>query len=288
VDNVNELAHAQLKDMARMEPRYERNLAKLCSFFARGECDRGDACPFRHELPKDRNDPLSKQNTKDRFFGTSDPVANKILGRKRQYEQEQAKRDDDEGYDKARATLYIRYQGDPPFPVMEESVIRDHFYAFGEIAAVRPQSEKGQAFVEYTQPEAAELAIATMNRKELESRTIYVSWARAPKRGEAGPSLSTQEQASSGSSPANLRPMPPPGGVTRKAMSTKFTAAPRPNYLTSSSSLGRVNSSVPRPGGVPSVGAALPASKRATGSVTEPLYPSADPSRLGTKASPAL
>ena len=33
-------AAAKLKRMARMEPRYERNLPKLCSFFARGECDR--------------------------------------------------------------------------------------------------------------------------------------------------------------------------------------------------------------------------------------------------------
>jgi pre-mRNA-splicing factor RBM22/SLT11 len=56
----SELAHAKLREMAVMEPRYERNLPKLCSFFARGECDRGSTCPFRHEMPRDRGDPMSK------------------------------------------------------------------------------------------------------------------------------------------------------------------------------------------------------------------------------------
>lgn len=56
----SELAHAKLREMAQMEPRYERNLPKLCSFYARGECDRGSSCPFRHEMPRDRNDPMSK------------------------------------------------------------------------------------------------------------------------------------------------------------------------------------------------------------------------------------
>ena len=40
----NALAHAKLSEMANMEPRYERNLPKLCSFFAKGECDRGANC----------------------------------------------------------------------------------------------------------------------------------------------------------------------------------------------------------------------------------------------------
>lgn len=60
------LAHAQLSEMAQMEPRYERNLPKLCSFFAKGECDRGSSCPFRHELPRDRNDPMNKVCTNTR------------------------------------------------------------------------------------------------------------------------------------------------------------------------------------------------------------------------------
>ena len=183
VGEVNALAAAKLQEMANMQPRYERNMAKLCSFFARGECNRGANCPFRHEMPRDRNDPMSKQNTKDRFYGTNDPVANKVLGRQRRKEQAEKKIDAD-GYDKARATLYLRFQGDPPYPNLTEEDIRDQFYSFGEIVSVRIQVDKGQTFVEYTQPEATELAIASMNRKSLLEREIQVKWARAPKRGD--------------------------------------------------------------------------------------------------------
>lgn len=42
--------HELLRSMAR-EPDYKRNRPQLCSFYARGACSRGDACPYRHELP---------------------------------------------------------------------------------------------------------------------------------------------------------------------------------------------------------------------------------------------
>ena len=130
VGEGNALAIAKLEEMAQMEPKYERNMAKLCSFFARGECNRGANCPFRHEMPRDRNDPMVKQNTKNRFFGESDPVANRILGRQRRKDEEDKKEDED-GYDKARATLYMRFQGDAPYPMLTEAEIRDAFYSFG-------------------------------------------------------------------------------------------------------------------------------------------------------------
>jgi pre-mRNA-splicing factor RBM22/SLT11 len=303
VGETNALAHAKLQDMARMEPRYERNMAKLCSFFARGECDRGDQCPFRHEMPKDRNDPLSQQNTKDRFYGTSDPVANKILGRKRQFEEKE-KEQDVSGYDKARATLYVRFQGDAPFPNMTEMDIRDNFYSFGEIISVRVQPDRGQAFVEYTEPAAAELAIASMNRKELLSRPIHTSWARAPKRGEdeSNPegSSSTMNKTAA---PTVVRPVAPPGGLSRKPIPKGLHVMVKPppevaaiaaarKQQGGSTSLG-ATSSVPRPsragvprlGGGPIRGAGVGAAKSAGGGSSQPYaYPSADPARLGSKS----
>ena len=33
----------------------------------------------RHEMPTDPNDPLSKQNMKDRYYGVNDPVADKMM-----------------------------------------------------------------------------------------------------------------------------------------------------------------------------------------------------------------
>lgn len=39
---------ALLQRMARKQPYYKRNQAHICSFFVRGECNRGSACPYRY------------------------------------------------------------------------------------------------------------------------------------------------------------------------------------------------------------------------------------------------
>eukprot|EP01054_Gregarina_sp_Poly1_P001820 Gregarina_sp_Poly_1__1819@NODE_1472_length_4056_cov_103_411632_g975_i0_p4_GENE_NODE_1472_length_4056_cov_103_411632_g975_i0NODE_1472_length_4056_cov_103_411632_g975_i0_p4_ORF_typecomplete_len252_score20_91Torus/PF16131_5/2_9e10zf_CCCH_4/PF18345_1/4_4e08zfCCCH/PF00642_24/1_2e06zfCCCH_3/PF15663_5/5_8e03zfCCCH_3/PF15663_5/2_6e06zfCCCH_4/PF18044_1/7_1e06zfCCCH_2/PF14608_6/0_0044_NODE_1472_length_4056_cov_103_411632_g975_i032253980 len=70
--------HPMLARLQRTAPYYNRNAARVCTFWLRGECSRGDSCPFRHE--KDGHDPtLSNQKIKDRYYGINDPVANKIL-----------------------------------------------------------------------------------------------------------------------------------------------------------------------------------------------------------------
>ena len=84
-----------LKQLARTDPYYKRNRPHICSFYAKGECNRGDACPYRsvthvsialvcifnfhsrHEMPVQNE--LSKQNIQDRYHGRNDPVAKKIL-----------------------------------------------------------------------------------------------------------------------------------------------------------------------------------------------------------------
>lgn len=42
-----------LKKLARNDPYYHRNRPHICSFFVKGDCTRGDACPYRHEMPKE-------------------------------------------------------------------------------------------------------------------------------------------------------------------------------------------------------------------------------------------
>jgi pre-mRNA-splicing factor RBM22/SLT11 len=292
VGAANELASAKLQDMARMEPRYERNLPKLCSFFARGECDRGANCPFRHEMPRDRNDPLSKQNTHDRFYGTSDPVANKILGRKRRQEEALQKEDENEGYDKARATVYLRFQGDGPFPNINEMDIRDKFYGYGEIVSVRAQPDRGQAFVEYSQPEAAELAIVSMNRKELSGRQIFVAWARASKRGDAGIEKDRVEASSSGPVTFAVQPMAPPGGMTKKHIPKNLTRPKPPPEVAAIVAARRLqlashSASMPASNLLRPSGGSMRGGDRNASIDAKPYYPSADPSRLGSKAAPS-
>jgi pre-mRNA-splicing factor RBM22/SLT11 len=294
VGEANAMAHAQLSSIARMEPRYERNLPKLCSFFSRGECNRGADCPFRHEMPRDRNDPLSKQNTKDRFHGTNDPAAAKLWARLKAKEaEEKANNGDQDGnnndeYEQARATLYLRFQGEEPYPQLTEDAIRDQFYSFGEIVSVRIQADKGQAFVEYTQPEATELAISSMNRKELLNRSIFVAWARAPKRGNQAVSSRTEQQESAkGKTEETPRVIRPPPGATKAVPLPKGLAPVKPPPEVAAIAAARRAAGVapvPRPGGGVIRGAGVIASKKGIGS-TQPYYPSADPARLGTRAS---
>lgn len=39
-----------LKELARTNPYYKRNRPHICSFFVKGECKRGDECPYRYVL----------------------------------------------------------------------------------------------------------------------------------------------------------------------------------------------------------------------------------------------
>ena len=70
-----------LKKLQRKQPYYKRNEAHVCSFWVKGECKRGEECPYRHEMPKDPNGPMAKQNMKDRYYGVNDPVAEKMMER---------------------------------------------------------------------------------------------------------------------------------------------------------------------------------------------------------------
>ena len=40
-------AKDMLKQLARTDPYYKRNRPHICSFFVKGECNRGAQCPFR-------------------------------------------------------------------------------------------------------------------------------------------------------------------------------------------------------------------------------------------------
>lgn len=55
--------------LARTAPYYKRNRPHVCSFWVKGECRRGEECPYRHEKPTDPDDPLADQNIKDRYDG---------------------------------------------------------------------------------------------------------------------------------------------------------------------------------------------------------------------------
>lgn len=87
-----------LKELARTDPYYKRNRPHICSFYLKGECNRGDACPYRHEqppanassssgqinpdgsvVPATEKGVSAHQNIQDRYHGRNDTVAKRLL-----------------------------------------------------------------------------------------------------------------------------------------------------------------------------------------------------------------
>ena len=122
-----------LSKLARTTPYYKRNRAHICSFWVKGECKRGEECPYRHEKPSDPDDPLSQQNMKDRYYGINDPVAEKILKRA------QAMPHLEPPEDRMITTLYVGGLDESA----AENDIRNAFYSYGEMRNVTIVPKQG-------------------------------------------------------------------------------------------------------------------------------------------------
>ncbi|KAJ2487253.1 Pre-mRNA-splicing factor slt11, partial [Coemansia sp. RSA 2320] len=115
-----------LKRMARKDPYYKRNRPHICSFFVKGQCTRGNECPYRHEMPE--ADPeLAKQNIVDRYHGTNDPVAKRMLARTRSTDNKL-----DVPEDKSIISLFVLGLDS----TVTQEDLHDHFVAFGELKSV--------------------------------------------------------------------------------------------------------------------------------------------------------
>lgn len=259
---VNEEADRRLRGMARMEPRYERNLPKICSFYARGECNRGSTCPFRHVMPRDREDPLAKQNTKDRFYGSHDPVAEKMIGAQAAHRAERRAEMEAAGEVEAASTLQIRFGGGPAAgPPPSPADVRDALYAFGEIAMVRVAPDGHGCTVEYTSRASARSAASAVPGLTIGGRGgCSARFARQAKRGRT-------EAPAAPVGP--VRPAAPPG----QAQGGYASAPPPPPPLPEGFAPFR-----------PGAGATAAAGGGKQEPYKAPYYPSADPGRIGTAA----
>ncbi|KAJ2955762.1 hypothetical protein NQZ79_g8285 [Umbelopsis isabellina] len=162
-----------LKRIARNEPYYKRNRAHICSFFVKGECKRGDECPYRHELPEEND--LSHQNIRDRYYGSNDPVAKKMLNR-------------------------VRGGNTALTPPEDKSVTSmDFFYAFGEIKSVVVVYKSRCAFINYATRVGAENAAERTSETGciIKGHTLRVAWGRPRPQG---PRTAPKESPSGGAS----------------------------------------------------------------------------------------
>lgn len=282
--------------LARTAPYYKRNRPHVCSFWVKGECRRGEECPYRHEKPTDPDDPLADQNIKDRYYGVNDPVADKLLKRAAAMPALPPPED------KTITTLYIGNLG-----TLTEQDIRDHFYQYGEIRSVSLVPKQQCAFVQYTTRAAAETAAEkTFNKLILGGRRLAIKWGRS--QGRAGSSLvgaplSEQYEPVPGLPGAlpelsnnffNLEPghiplpnMPPPPSLMVPPM---FAPPPMPPFFFSppqlpqfgTASTSKSNAACTVPCTAPCTSSCSPCSPSDCVMPKATIhYPSQDPSRLG-------
>ncbi|XP_004926745.1 pre-mRNA-splicing factor RBM22 [Bombyx mandarina] len=156
--------------LARTAPYYKRNRPHVCSFWVKGECRRGEECPYRHEKPTDPDDPLADQNIKDRYYGVNDPVAEKLMRRAAAMPALPPPED------KTVTTLYV---GNLPDNVTEDE-LRGHFYQYGEIRCLTLVPRAQCAFVQYTSRNAAEHAAEkTFNRLVIFGKRLTIKWGKS-------------------------------------------------------------------------------------------------------------
>ena len=193
-----------LNKLQRSAPYYERNKAKICSFFVKGTCTRGAECPFRHELPKHAvNDPLSNQKLQDRYHGTNDPVAERMLKRAEEMPGLEPPAD------ASVCTLYVGGLG----PAVGAAELRAHFAEDGPLLEVRVVEAKHCAFLAFADRRGAEAAAARHAQTGLAvaGQRLRLAWADGPDRRSAGPAPGAGgARGGPGAAPAPPGPPRPP------------------------------------------------------------------------------
>ncbi len=217
-----------LLKLARTTPYYRRNRPHICSFWVKGECRRGEECPYRHEKPTDPDDPLSDQNLRDRYYGNDDPVASKLLSKY----QAMPKLTPPE--DRTITTLYIGGVSED----ITEKDLRDHFYQFGELRSVSVHYKQHCAFLQFTTRDAAEKAAErSYDRLILRGHRLTVNWGKSPAALAAASSGITVGGAMTAEAAAlppvpglPLPPAPPPPSLLPSTSSGAMSVPMAPYY----------------------------------------------------------
>eukprot|EP00397_Hematodinium_sp_SG-2012_P047006 GEMP01053301.1.p1 GENE.GEMP01053301.1~~GEMP01053301.1.p1 ORF type:complete len:387 (+),score=58.05 GEMP01053301.1:69-1163(+) len=194
-------AHHLLSKLARKGPYYKRNEARTCSFFVKGTCNRGDECPFKHEIPVEG--PLSKQNLRDRYNGVNDPVAQKIQNiATEKYTLKPPE-------DKSICTLYLGGLD----AATSDTDVRDALYSFGEITSIKMMIRSSCAFVSFKDRECAEKCAETLHRSlKIKDANVKINWAKPIKKNvDAEKAQASEVPLSSSAVPLPIGPMGPIG-----------------------------------------------------------------------------
>lgn len=212
-----------LERLQKRTPYYRRNLPHLCSFYARGECNRGSLCPFRHEMPK--TGPLANQNIKDRYFGQNDPVAEKMMART------QGIKDAPPLVPPEDPTITTLWIGGVTAEITEAD-LRMKFEEFGALASVRIVQAKFCAFVTFSQRGGAEKAAASVyNSLNLKKTPLKVSWGQRKSTSNGAPARPPPGVRGAGGAAPSIGVPPPPPGIKNSKPSKPLYPSQDPSNM---------------------------------------------------------
>lgn len=113
---------------------------------------------------------MSDQNIKDRYFGVNDPVAEKLLKRASEFPRPVPPED------KSITTIYVGNVNES----IDEKILRDYFYQFGEIRSINIVRKSNCAFIQYTTRAAAEVAVEKSFQKLiLNNFRLTIRWGKS-------------------------------------------------------------------------------------------------------------
>ncbi|KAK6044069.1 hypothetical protein COOONC_18426 [Cooperia oncophora] len=112
-----------------------------------------------------------RKNIRDRYYGSNDPVAEKILNRAKAMPALEPPADT------TITTLYVGNLG--PAGQITQKDLNDYFYQFGDIRSLRLLEAKSCAFIQFTTRESCEMAAErSFNKLILKGRRIVIRWGQ--------------------------------------------------------------------------------------------------------------
>lgn len=149
---------------------YEGKKRHICSFFVRGKCTRGDACPNIHEIPDESETKISRaveasEKQKTNRAGMKPYIRNgKIIPRRKLIpaDENSIKKLLDGPTDKRQSTLFAA----PTAPNTVIADVKAAFYKYGPITDITIQTEKSCVFITFQRQEDARMAATTIANGE--------------------------------------------------------------------------------------------------------------------------
>lgn len=158
-----------LKKLRRVDPYFKRNMARVCSFWRKNMCNRGDECPYLHkEIHLDKS--LSNQNIKSRYMGENDVLAEKILSKIKKKEEEETVEEFEGSY--KENTICLTGAGSN----ICELNIRDRFSKYGNIIHIKKKPTNSKVYITFGNSTAARNAyVEHIDGFRMNGYLIYVT-----------------------------------------------------------------------------------------------------------------